>query len=154
MATRKAWCPRRLRAYPRIRKVLAVLLPEGQSHPPTPEQYLNLHDQKVIALLKKDPDWRGTLEMYLEPSAWYELKGDEKNLEDVLLSMKEDARWWGSRSLVAQYLRKRLTLEQLKNHLGIDQDDEVTSVSEVGLSKEARTLNLAEFLELAIPPMQ
>jgi hypothetical protein len=144
------WLPPELEGSEWARKVLGVLLKYPDE--PNAEGYLDLHDEKVLEMLRQAPvrekDNPQNLLEDLLPEEWERL-GEKASPEQILEAMKVNAPGWQrQRRLLAKYLDQELSLSQLREELGLD-DEYKSLVSRSEFKKELEELTLREFLELA-----
>jgi len=144
-----AWLPEELKGYPVARKALGVVL-RGPGAKPV-EDYRWLYRDKVRALLEKAQESREPyleeLETYLGKQAVFWLPSNPD--ADVLLGHMEEAdevNWRGPYLALSLYLQKRGSLQDVKDALGLE--EEQSPVSEAEFLEELNNLSLGEFLEM------
>jgi hypothetical protein len=142
------WIPLALLPYPKARKVLGVMQPTRGKM--TAAQYEGLAREKVVKLIKEDPNAPRTIEAQVDLPA-HQLN-DPESPEAIYQDLKEliSEMWRGPEHALIMHLRHKGDLDRVKDALLLDQEEKSSPET---FQKELEGLTLVEFLELARPPM-
>ena len=149
----RAWLLEDLKPWPVARKALGLVLSLPRENPL--KWYSVLYRGKVLQVLenalKNREDWLEEVDTYLLAKSRLEIMLPAKpKAQDILDALEVVPGWQGPRLAMSLYLKKRGSLQAVKEAVGLADFEEESRdpVSDQEFLRELKGLSLGEFLEL------